>query len=391
MDTAGREDLFTSFENSGYHRTAGEIADRNNNGQFSDGGNIVFSEPRFSVSVNFTHFRFSKSFQKRDEPYNLFSLRGSVLSNASLEYDYTIQNLHLFGELAMDRQRHPALVQGMLLSLGSTMDLSVLYRNIPPTYQSLYADAYTENSSPANESGFYTGLSFRPLNGFKMEMYYDLFVFPWLKYQVDAPGYGSDFLVRTFFQPDKKWFIGSDYKQEKKPANQEISETATHAVFSPVKKRWQLETGYTISPRVRVKAKMAYIWIRKDWEQNRTKQEGFLGLLDIFYHNFRMNANLRIQHFLTPGYDFRIYIYESDMLFNFSLPPYYDNGWRYYINVSKSFHLSRKGRGGHLVTLTTWVKWGLTMYTDKSFIGSGLDQISGNKKTDLKFQIRINW
>ena len=55
-------------------------------------------------------------------------------------------------------------------------------------------------------------------------MYYDLFVFPWLKYRVDAPGYGNDFLIRTFFQPDKKWYVSSDYKQEKKPGNQEIAE-----------------------------------------------------------------------------------------------------------------------------------------------------------------------
>ena len=32
-DTLGREDLFSSFQQSGYHRTPAEIADRNNNRQ----------------------------------------------------------------------------------------------------------------------------------------------------------------------------------------------------------------------------------------------------------------------------------------------------------------------------------------------------------------------
>ena len=390
-DTAGREDLFTSFENSGYHRTANEIADRNNNRQFSAGGNLVYDKQRFNMSVNFIHFGFGKSVQKEDAPYNLYSFKGRSLTNISFSYGYTFRNMHWFGELAFDQARHPAWVQGVLMSLGAALDLSLLYRNISPAYQSAYADAYTENSSPVNEKGFYTGLSFRPLNGFSIEMYYDLFVFPWLKYRVDAPGYGNDFLIRTFFQPDKKWYISSDYKQEKKPGNQEIAEMTTHPVFSPVKKRWELETGYKINPEFRFKAKMAYIWIQKDWEQIKTKQEGFLGFLDIFYHSLRINANLRIQHFLTPGYDFRIYIYENDMLFSFSLPPSYNNGWRFYININKGFHLSEKLPGSHPVTLTAWVKWGLTLYTDKPLIGSGLDQISSNKKTDLKFQIRINW
>lgn len=390
-DTAGREDLFTSFENGGYHRTAGEIADRNNNNQFSAGGNIAYAKTGLDLSVNFTHFQFSKSFQKKDAPYNLYSFKGRSLTNFSFSYGYGFRNLHFFGELALDRMLHPALLQGMLLSLGTSLDLSLLYRNISPAYQSLYADAYTENSSPVNEKGLYMGLSLRPLSGLTLEMYYDLFVFPWLRWRADAPGYGNDFFFRTFFQPDKKWFISSDYKQEKKPANQEISEMASHPVFSPVKSRWQLETGYKISPGMQIKAKMTYIWIRKEWEQIKTKREAFLGFLDIFYHTPGINANLRIQHFLTPGYDFRIYIYENDMLFNFSLPPYYNNGWRYYVNINKGFPLSRKGKNGPPVSLRIWLKWGQTVYTDKELIGSGLDQIYGNKKSDLKFQIRINW
>ena len=390
-DTLGRDDIFTSFENSGYHRTANEIADRGNNNQFSAGGNLVYSASRFNAGVNFTHFRFAKSFQKKEEPYNLYSFRGRHLSDISFDYGYTLGNIHFFGELASDQANHRAFVQGALLSLGNELDLSVLYRNISPAYQSLYSDAFTENSSPVNEKGFYSGLSFRPVDGLKVEMYYDLFVFPWLKYRIDAPGSGNDFLFQAFFQPAKNWYLGTVYKQEKKAGNQDISEMASHPVFSPVKKRWQLETGYKINPKFQFKAKMAYIWIRKDWEKNRTKQEGFLGLLDIFYHNIIINANLRIQHFLTPGYDFRIYIYENDMLFNFSLPPYYDNGWRYYVNIHKGFHLSKNRSGAHQPFLSVWVKWGQTIYTDKNMIGSGLDEINGSKKSDLKFQIRINW
>ena len=46
-DTAGREDLFSSFQQSGYHRTPAEIADRNNNRQISAGSNIRYSNNAF--------------------------------------------------------------------------------------------------------------------------------------------------------------------------------------------------------------------------------------------------------------------------------------------------------------------------------------------------------
>ena len=62
-----------------------------------------------------------------------------------------------------------AFVQGALISLGENLDLSFLYRNISPAFQSLYSDAFTENSVPNNEKGFYAGLSFRPAAGLQAE------------------------------------------------------------------------------------------------------------------------------------------------------------------------------------------------------------------------------
>ena len=390
-DTLVREDIFTSFENSGYHRTANEIADRNNNNQFSFGGNLNFSRPRFSLSANVIHFRFSNPFQKKDEPYNLYSFKGRSLSNASFDYNYMIRNIYLFGELAADHAHHLALVQGALLSLATNLDLSILYRNISPAYQSLYSDAYTENGSPVNEKGLYAGLSVRPWNGLRFEMYYDLFVFPWLKYRVDAPTSGNDFLIQAFYQPDKNWYLNAGYKHEKKPGNQETPEMGAHRVFSPVKQRGHLETGFKMSRNWHIKGRMEAIWIRRDWGEIRTKQEGFLGFLDIFYNSRLINGNLRIQRFLSPGYDFRIYIYENDMLFNFSLPSYYDNGWKYYVNLHKGFHIGKKHGFAGIKRVSGWIKWSQSIYPDKLFTGSGLNKINGNKKSEIKAQIQISW
>ncbi len=390
-DTSGREDIFTSFENSGYHRTPNEIADRNNNNQFSTGGNLNFSTASLSLSMNCIYFRFSHPFQKKDEPYNLYSFKGHSLSNASFDYGYTFRNIHLFGELAADRERHLAFVQGALLGLGDQVDLALLYRNISAAYQSIYSDAFTENGSLVNEKGLYTGISFRPHSGLRIEMYYDLFVFPWLKYGVDAPSKGNDFLIRVFFQPDKSWYISSAYKTEKKAGNGEISQMGVHPVFSPVKQRWQLEMGYKIDHNWRIKSRMEAIWIRKDWVEIKTKPEGFLGFLDIFYNSRILNGNLRMQRFLTPGYDFRIYIYESDMLFNFSLPSYFDNGWRYYINLHKGFLLDKKPGIASRRKLNIWIKWGESIYPGKTFTGSSLDRINGDRKTTISVQLRINW
>ena len=162
-------------------------------------------------------------------------------------------------------------------------------------------------------------------------------------------------------------------------------------VFSPIKKRFQIETAVKLNRKWQIKSRMELMWIQKDWTENRTKQEGFLGFLDIFYNSRQINGNFRIQRFLIPGYDFRIYIYENDMLYNFSLPSYYDNGWRYYINLHKGFPLGKKTEGGPAARLSCWIRWSQVLYNGKEFIGSWLDQINGNRKSEIRAQILIIW
>ena len=88
-------------------------------------------------------------------------------------------------------------------------------------------------------------------------------------------------------------------------------------------------------------------------------------------------ATIRLQYFATDGYDSRMYAYENDALYSYAIPVFYDKGFRYYLNLSYDF--SKK--------LTGWFRWAQTIYTNKQVIGSGLDQIEGNKRTDVKVQV----
>ena len=141
---------------------------------------------------------------------------------------------------------HIAFIQGALISLGDNIGMSFLYRNISVAYQSLYSDAFTENSMPNNEKGFYSGISIRPVAGLQLEMYYDIFMFPWLKYRVDAPSAGRDLLFQAAYQPNKYWDLNVLYKNEIKTVNTTSLNSVTHGLVSPVKQRWRIETDYNL-------------------------------------------------------------------------------------------------------------------------------------------------
>ncbi|MEO6837256.1 MAG: hypothetical protein ABI185_02635, partial [Ginsengibacter sp.] len=88
------------------------------------------------------------------------------------------------------------------------------------------------------------------------------------------------------------------------------------------------------------------------------------------------SGNIRIQYFETDGYDSRMYAFENDVLYSYSIPVFFDKGYRYYINLKYS--ISRK--------LSLWARFAQTIYTTKSAIGSGLDLINNNIKTEVKLQ-----
>lgn len=88
------------------------------------------------------------------------------------------------------------------------------------------------------------------------------------------------------------------------------------------------------------------------------------------------SANFRLQYFETDDYNSRIYAYENDVLYGFSIPPFSDKGYRYYLNIN--YDVSKK--------LGLWLRWAQFIYKEKTTVGSGLDEISGNRRSEVKVQ-----
>jgi hypothetical protein len=163
VDTLESDDAFiTSLQTSGLHRTKSEVADKGVQRQFSYGGNLAFNKNGLHVGINAIQYYFKLPINKVDDPYNLYALSGKRFGNQSIDYSYTFRNLHFFGEVAADNHFNKATVNGLLVSVDANVDMSFVYRNISAKYQSLYSNAFTENTYPVNERGLYAGISIRP-------------------------------------------------------------------------------------------------------------------------------------------------------------------------------------------------------------------------------------
>jgi hypothetical protein len=140
---------------------------------------------------------YSLPIQNKQEPYQLFAFKGKQARNFSIDYAYTFQNIHLFGECATDKKLNKAWLSGFLMSLDKQVDLSIVYRSISRSYVSINGNAFTENTAVNNETGLYAGMSARLSREWRIDAYADIFCFPWLRYRADAPSTGSDLLFNV--------------------------------------------------------------------------------------------------------------------------------------------------------------------------------------------------
>jgi hypothetical protein len=375
-DTVNFDDFVSSLQTSGLHRTKSELADKGAQRQLAYGGNIAFSKGNLHVGVNAIQYQFQLPIYKSAEPYNLYALSGKKVGNQSIDYSYTYKNFHFFGEAAFDNKLNKAFVNGLIISVDPTIDMSFLYRNISEKYQSLYTNAFTESTTPNNERGLFSSISIRPNNFWRIDAYVDFYKFTWLRYLVDAPSVGVDYFSQITYKPNKQLEIYARYRKESKSKNFNPDDLITSPVLPKPRQNFRTQINYKINAAITFRNRIEMSWFDKN---GGGAQNGFLAYTDILYKPMmkKYSGNMRLQYFETDGYDSRLYAYENDVLYSFSIPVFYDKGYRYYVNVN--YDVNKK--------MTVWFRWAQTVFKNKETIGSGLDEIIGNKRTEVKLQM----
>ena len=61
------------------------------------------------------------------------------------------------------------------------------------------------------------------------------------------------------------------------------------------------------------------------------------------------------------------------------VPVFYDQGFRYYVNINYNLNSN----------ISFWLKWSQTLYQNVESIGSGLDEIPGSKKSEIRAMARV--
>jgi hypothetical protein len=362
----------TAFQTSGLHRTAGELSDKGSIKQMVVGGSIKYRQTNWQLGIQAIRQQFNLPVQKGNAPYQLYQFEGKRLNSMSADYRYRIGNLLLFGEVAY-ANKNWANLHGVLLSVASRADLSLVYRHFNPAFQSFQNRAFSENSKINNESGFYSSIDFRPVNHWQILAYMDFFRFPWLKYRVYGASTGQEQQIQLIYRPNKRieWYIR--YKRELKPINGNDGNIVIPYPENILRRNLRIHLNYPVSPDWEFRCRAEWVLVK----QYIVKQ-GFAWYAALHYKPIMKpySANFRVLCFDTDDYDTRIYAYENDVLYSFAIPVIYDKGFRYYLNL----HYAINKQHG------CWFRWAQTYFQNKNIIGSGSDEIQGNKRSAIQLQ-----
>lgn len=381
IDTTSNELLIiSSLQETGLHSTASEVADRKNLTQQIIGGHFGYRNRRLNVGVTATQTMFSADLQRNLQLYNQFDFTGQHLLNMGLDYSYVFRNINIFGETSRSWNGGLAFLDGIMISLDPHVSVSVLYRNYQKNYQALYTSAFAEGSSNSNEEGIFTGLTLKFSPKWNLASYCDFYNFNWLKYRVDAPSKGQDYMAQLNYRPSKRLEMYVKYRYERKKENNSDESNIIDYVQDLKKQSFRFNLSYQISPAFAIKNRVEYQIYQAGDEK---AENGYIIYQDIRYKPEKMPFAISARYalFQTDSYDSRIYAYENDVLYSYSIPAFYYKGSRFYLmaKVKLQRHLD------------FWIRYSITNYSNQTVVSSGLNEIQGNHKSEIKAQLRLKF
>ena len=374
-----QNDEISSLQQSGLHRTASELKNKSRVRQLVYGGNLQYQNKRLAIGFTAYHSTYSENFAASTAAYGKFDFTGKQLTNLGLNYNYTLKNTYFYGEAAHSLGYGAAFLNGLISSLSPTVSLLAFHRYYQKNYYSFYNQAISEATNANNEKGFYTGLQIKPNKKFDFISYFDMFRFPWLKYLVDAPSGGYEMLSQFTYLPNKITRFTLRYRIEQKQQNTPLI-TNIKYLENVRKQNFRGEVQYSITKSITLRNRIEMMIFKEESNPNRY---GFMAYQDINFNplSSKFSGNLRLTLFETEDFDTRIYAYESDVLYGFTVPAYQNQGVKFYIN----------GRYTPKRGVDFWLRYSVIQYSNLTSIGSGLDEINGNTKSEIKLQARFQF
>ena len=378
IDASTDSNGFKTLQTSGIHNTEKTAADKHSLSELVSGYNASLVWGRVKIGYSGLWHRYGAENYREIRPYNRFELTENHNFNTGIDFSALWKQCNLFGELGLSANGGKAGLIGLLLDLTYSFRFSTLYRYYAKDYQAVYAKGFGESSKTANENGWYTGLQWMPHRLWTINACVDIYAFPWFRYGINAPSDGWDYRIQVAWQTTPETLMSLSLRQSSKASSVETELSGIKQVINNETIGLKYNLRYELIPQLRMEDRIDISFIK-----GSAAETGLLLYHDISYKlpDIGMDFGARLALFDTGGWASRLYAYENDVLGAFSVPAYYSQGTRWYVNL----HWYRWKK------LNVWLRLAQTRYSDKESISSGLASIAGSVQTDFTLQVRMQF
>jgi len=376
---------------TGVHRTLNEMGRKDNLGQETFGGRIRWQWSGGFAGVSAMHNRFSRPVQRGTQPYQLYNFEGSTVTGYSADYRFIAGPVLLFGEAVYTVGGTAAgsgtngeaygVISGIEMDAGQSTTAVMAFRRYDARLQSLFGAGFGEQSgTPRNEEGFYIGIRHRLSSKILLNIYADRFRFHAPRFQTRQPTSGYDWLILTEYRPVRTLTLMAQIRYRERdqeyisadPFGRELRLLGYHKRTSV-----RLQGEFQPTRDIRLRTRVEFVRSRT------TPDEPAVGMLvfqDVRFNPVsRLRVDARITLFDTAGYEARLFQFENDLLYVMTNTMLFDRGQRMYAAIHY--------RAADWFDI--WMKAGTTLYENRNIIGSGNNQIHGNRRSDVGVQVRV--
>lgn len=306
----------SAIYSTGLHRTQAEIDKRKNSSQWMVGGYLSRNMDRVRLGMGFATLHLSNQVVKSDKPEALYRWHGSRLSSAFADYRVYAHRFFGYGEVVIQTGGAWGTSHGIHFNPGNEVSVALGYRYFSRGFSTLYQQPRARSSNPEGEQGISLGVRFAPFSRWICNASIQTYRYSWLRYLAAAPSSGFDYFVQLRHQLGSHSAFTVRWKQDFKQANR-LNPELNHTALSE-HKRSQLRLGISTQlERFTLQTLLEKVWFD---EVQGVHSRGIWLSQDVKVHWSSWNVALRMAHFDTDDYYSRIYVYEPDVQFAYSVP-----------------------------------------------------------------------
>lgn len=342
-------------------------------GEWLGGAHVGYRRGNLVAGMTAVGAWLDDSLQLRDYAYNQTHFRGDRTLNLGLDAMYQHGPLLLFGEVAVGQNGRLAGIGGLRVSTDGDNSFGITGRHYDPLYHNLHAQAYSLYDT-RNEQGLTLDARLRLPLRVMSQMSVDLYRYAAPRYGDYSPGTGAWLRAQLSRRLGRRLAAEVRYAWRRKERNVPNQDSTLYLGEQTLRQQLQLQLRYERGPW-RLTTRVVAV----GFEPERTeRQHGWLVAQEVRRTTDRWQLAAQAAVFDIGGYYARIYLSESNLQYQFSIPSLHGRGAR----------LAAVLRCDVTPALNLSAKYTLTAYPDQEHIGSGNAQTEGPVRQTCHLQLR---